>query len=109
MTKQNETLFRPPAIERRRYGAVWVVESEAEKKLIAKILKGEQLLHPNEIVAVKRVFTNEKGQRAVQFSYSKRESSKPKTKDPYIEKLDRAIRDVKLFILKRDIRKLMNK
>ena len=98
-------------VERRvhAHAAVWVVESQAEKKIIEQMLRDEQLMRPNEVVSVKRVFTNPKGQRAVQFSYSKKESSKPKSKDPFIQKIEKVILDIKLDKLKRDARRLIKK
>ena len=104
MEKQ-KAMLKPPMVERRIGGSLWVYESNSEKQFVEAMLNEEQRKHPNESVSIRRVFTNEKHQRAVEFGYSKR--SKPI--NPELERLAKKIWEIKFYVLRQDVKRSLRK
>ena len=104
MEKQ-KAMFKPPMIERRIGGSLWVYESNREKQAVESMLADERLKHRYQDVSIKKVFADSKGRRCVEFAYA----PKSKAKNSDIEKLDRKIWDIKFYILRQDVKRSLKK
>lgn len=109
MSKQ-KAMSKPPMMEIRTQpqASVWVYASDEEKEIVEGMLAAERVSRPDEIVAIKGVFTNARGQRAVEFCYRKREDSKFR-KHPDILRLEKIIEGLRFDQLRREVRKSIHR